>query len=158
MDKIFRFCKKNIFLILITIISINLNCFSQELYWENPTKISVSNSVFPSVVQNQNDFCIFWQEVDSKKEELWISARYYDENRWQTNSRFAGPYKFSGEVPDIYSATISNKGVIALAVLSSTDTISVFTSSDLGKSFSKTNISVLFGFSSFNFSTSESVI
>ena len=142
MNKIFRFCKKNIFLILITIISINLNCFSQELYWENPTKISVSNSVFPSVVQNQNDSCIFWQEVDSKKEELWISARYYDENRWQTNSRFAGPYKFSGEVPDIYSATISNKGVIALAVLSSTDTISVFTSSDLGKSFSKTNISV----------------
>ena len=134
--------KKNIFLILVTLLTINFSVFAQEFYWENPVKISPNNSFFPSVVQNQNNSCIFFQEVNNKTEELWVSCRYFDGETWKNNNRFAGPYKFSGEVPDIYSATISETGIIAVAVLSAADTISIYVSQDSGKTFNKTDISV----------------
>ena len=134
--------KKNIFLILVTLFTVNFSVFAQEFYWENPIKISPNNSFFPSVVQSQNNSCIFFQEVNNKTEELWVSCRYFDGETWKNNNRFAGPYKFSGEVPDIYSATISETGIIAVAVLSAADTISIYVSQDSGKTFNKTNISV----------------
>ena len=107
-----------------------------EFYWENPQIISSGDSRFPVVASNTDGLSVVvWQEVVGNK--IYLSAKTSYENQWQINSRFAGPYDFTGEVPNIFSAAVNKKNQIVVTVLSGTDKMSVFTSSDFGKSFSE---------------------
>ena len=58
-----------------------------------------------TIHQNNKSF-VFWQEIDSKNGQIWLSARVYENDvSFYENKRFAGPFEYHGEVPDIYSVT-----------------------------------------------------
>ncbi|MCR4790362.1 MAG: SpoIIE family protein phosphatase [Treponemataceae bacterium] len=117
--------------------------YAQDFYWENPEKISSSDSYFPSSAYNTDaqgnkTSVIIWQEVVNKKQ-IYLSAKICRENseksEWYKNERFAGPFPFAGEVPNMSSVAVNRNGKIAVAVLSSDKSITVFTSEDYGKTF-----------------------
>ncbi len=111
--------------------------FPQTLYWENPKPVT-SSSVdcrFPTAVSGTTKkspvSAAFWEEIDKEKKEIHISiSTSTDSVNWSAGKRFAGPFSYSGEIPEIYSAALNTKGTMAVAVLSGLNEISVFTSSD----------------------------
>ena len=120
---------------------------AQSFYWESPERISTSDSRFPSAVSNNQNAAIFWQEIDGNQ--IWLSGQFKrgsvvgesteasatssSNSTWQTRRRFAGPFPYSGSIPDLYSSAMSKKGTIVVSVLSDPSTISLFISD---KSFS----------------------
>ena len=113
-----------------------LSGFSQEFYWENPIVVSKGDARYSKAVSNENDSYAFWQEIDKTKKSIYLSVRYKNsEGIWVNNSRFAGPFSYSGEIPDIYSAAISSEGTVALATLSAGNRIATFVSTDKCRSF-----------------------
>lgn len=110
---------------------------AQTFYWENPESITKADSRFPSSLKVEDSTYLFWQEIDASKKEIWLSCRRYDKVEEFTDFvRFAGPFVYSSDVPDIYSVAYSNS-TIAVAVLSGISEISVFSSTDGGVSFEK---------------------
>ncbi|MBR7079537.1 MAG: hypothetical protein IKI40_03350, partial [Treponema sp.] len=72
--------------------------------------------------------------------EIYLSATStVDTINWTKSERFAGPFSYSGDVPNIYSAAINNRGIIAVAALSGINEITVYTSSD-ARSFKDTKL------------------
>jgi hypothetical protein len=115
---------------------------ARDFYWENPVRITDTDTRFPRAVTNGNSTYIFWQEVDTSSENIWLTCQYIDSSgTWQTNSRFAGPFRYSGDVPDMYSAAVSQSGRIAVAALSDVNRISIFISNNGAVSFTKTDLS-----------------
>ena len=110
--------------------------FSQEFYWERPVVVSKGDSRYSKAVSNESDSYAFWQEIDKSKKSIYLTVRYKNSDGiWVNNSRFAGPFSYSGEIPDIYSAAISSEGTVALAALSAGNKIAVFVSTDKCRSF-----------------------
>ncbi|MCR5613127.1 SpoIIE family protein phosphatase [Treponema sp.] len=147
MDKIRNFNKVGFLFILCALFSAvsGFELCAQDYYWENPEKISVNDSRFPIAVSNSNSCAVFWQEVDEKKSEVYISAAINmadsagNDYGWKTKRRFAGPFSYAGAVPDLYSAAINNAGRICVTVLAESNMLSVFTSSDGGENFIRTD-------------------
>ena len=138
---------KRFSLLLILIAGIVRPVFSAEkYYWENPKIITSGDSRFPVVINTDGPSYVFWQEVDSKKNQIWLSCRTYTNNtNYFDNLRFAGPFKFSGEVPDIFSVTAGKSGTstndsILVTVLSDKKTVSAYISNNQCLSFSKTEL------------------
>ncbi len=124
----------------------NLIAFPQTLYWENPQVMSPPSldCRFPNTVSGTTKkspvSATFWEEVDKEKNEIFISASTTSDCvNWSSGKRFAGPFSYSGEIPEIYSAAINTKGNISVAVLSGLNEISVFSSTD-GKTFKQTKL------------------
>lgn len=109
--------------------------FAEDYYWENPETISSNDSRFPTVATNSNGLsAVIWQEVTAK-DAFYLSGKiFYQETSYEI-SRFAGPFSYTGEVPNVFSVAINNKNQIAVAVLSNEVGISVYTSEDFGKTF-----------------------
>ena len=129
-----------IFLLLTSLFVFPL--FAQDLYWDTPKVLSNTEGYFPVVGgENETSFAI-WQEVDSSNQEIWLSGQFYDTKteEWIKRNKFAGPFPYTGEVPNIFSVATTDSGIASIAVLSSTNTISVFTTSNKGQSFSKSII------------------
>lgn len=138
---------KGIFLIAFMLFSIPL--YSQDYYWENPRNIINTESIFPNTINTNQYSYIFWQDVDVKKQEIYLSCRVYplQENitnkeklKYQDNLRFAGPYSYSGDMPDIFSVTVNDEGLIVLAVSANNNKLEIFISDDNCKSFSQHKI------------------
>ncbi len=131
---------------LLALMCLPLKGFSQtrQFYWENPRQISQVDSYFPVVVSRDQTHLLFFEEVEKSKKngKIWISLKKYDEesSSWSSSRRIAGPFSYSGEIPDIYSAAISPSGTVALAVLTSPSSIGVFTSLDGGESFEEVSL------------------
>ena len=89
---------------------------AQDFYWENPKTFVNAESVFPLVAKNSNESYVFWEEVESKKKEISISLRKYENlNSFYDNRTFSGVIKYSGnEIPDIYSAAVLENGYNSL--------------------------------------------
>lgn len=114
---------------------------AEKYYWENPKVITSGEARFPVTVNTSSASYVFWQEVVSSKNQIWLSCRSYSDNKSYTdNLRFAGPFAYSGEVPDIFSVTES-EGKILVAVLSDKTKVSAFLSTDGCRTFSHTDIS-----------------
>lgn len=117
---------------------------AQNFYWEKP-RIATDASKdcrFPEVLssgaKSGGISAVFWQDVDKAKKEIYISmTTSWDGQNWSKTDRFAGPYSYSGEIPQIYSAAQNSKGRIAVAVVSSTNQITVLMSEDYGKTFTE---------------------
>lgn len=115
-----------------------------DYYWETPLVLTSRDSRFPSVVSNPSGIsAVLWEEVvygsdDSGK--IWLSAQVYDSGSWKTFDRFAGPFSYSGNVPNLYTAALNSSDKLVVTVLSDSHTISVFTSDDKGLSFSETKL------------------
>jgi len=117
---------------------------AQNFYWEKARIATDANKdcrfpeVLSSTAKSNGISAVFWQDVDKSKKEIYISmTSSYDGLNWTKNERFAGPYSYSGEIPQIYSAAQNSKGRIAVAVVSGTNQITVFMSEDFGKSFTE---------------------
>ncbi len=133
----------NLKMLISAFASVLLFCSSAELhardfYWENPVRITETDTRFPRTATNGKTTYLFWQEVDTSSEKIWLTCQYTDSTgAWRTNRRFAGPFAYSGDVPDMYSAAVAPNGTIAVAALSGVNLISVFVSKDGAASFSQ---------------------
>lgn len=118
--------------------------YAQGFFWNPVVPVTSVETQFPKTVTNGNFACAFWQEIDKKREEIWLSCRYQNsQGEWKLQSRFAGPFDYFGsEIPDIYSATITSTGIVAVAVQASEKNFSVYVSSDECSNFVKTDIPV----------------
>ncbi len=130
---------------LIFCVSLNFSkIFAQEnFYWDEVYLITEKNldSNFPKTVTNGPDSFLIWQEADPEKKEIFLNLRYYEDlKNYRENLHFAGPFTYSGEVPDIYSVAINKKGTLVIAVSDGLYGISIFTSYDSGKNFSKNKL------------------
>lgn len=119
-----------------------------DYYWEVPEKLTSTDSRFPKAISNNDSCAIFWQEIDEKNSSVYLSCTakvYYSSGKssWRTNRKFAGPFPYSGEVPDLYSAAMNKDGKICVSILSDSNTISVYTSEDGGISFNETHFEKL---------------
>ena len=114
---------------------------AEKYYWENPKVITSGDSRFPVTVNTSDSSYVFWQEVIPSRNQIWLSCRVYTDNKTYTdNLKFAGPFQYSGEVPDIFSVTESD-GKILVAVLSDKMKVSVFMSTDRCRTFTRSDIS-----------------
>ncbi len=114
---------------------------AQNYYWEDPVRVSKNGACFPRAVYNGNDAAVFWQEVDAKNSSIYLAVQHCKGGRWNEARRFAGPFPYSGEVPDLYSAAMNAAGTLAVGVLSDANTISVYTSLDGSASFAEKRFS-----------------
>ena len=133
-----KYILKAFFIILFAFFSTQ-NIFSQNYYWETPKSISPGNTNcrFPEALyasKNNSQSAIFFEEIDDKNNQLYISAIFGLEEKKQ----IAGPYDYSERIPKIYSAAQNSKGNIVLTVISEPTKIEVFTSNDNFKTFTNT--------------------
>lgn len=151
---------KKILLTLLMSLSAIALAGARDMYWESPAPVTNTDTRFPSAVSfpvanggGQNNTvtvvqpkasAVFWEEIDSAKKRLYLSARTTTDGvKWRDVRRFAGPITYSGEVPDVYSAAVNSNGIIVVAALTGTREITAYISSDGGRGFHK---SVLPGF------------
>ncbi len=134
--------KKSISLIFALMCSV-FCIFAQTLYWENPMVITEADSRFPQTVTNKKDSYVFWEEIDVKNNQIYISARKYNSlTDYVEKRRFAGPYFYSGEeVPDIYTVALNENGELVVAVMENLGQISVFKSSSDKMEFTQSKLS-----------------
>lgn len=130
--------RKNIFVALLGLFFIPL-AFSQDIstgfYWDSARNITSVDSRFPKIVSRKNESYIFFQELVTKNNEIYISFVKTDESGFTQQKRLAGPFSYSGEIPDIYSCALNEQGVLTVAVMTSSKSLGVFTSSDGGENF-----------------------
>lgn len=125
-----------------------LSCFPlfsvEKYYWENPKVITSGDARFPVAVNTDSASYVFWQDVLPSKNQIWLSCRVYSgssSSKYTENLKFAGPFTYSGEVPDIFSVTTGADGSVLVTVLSDKMQVSAFLSKDRCASFSRTDIS-----------------
>lgn len=116
---------------------------AQGLYWENPKTITDQNRDcrFPSCVsgisKKAKTSACFWQEIHKEENTIHLVISTTEDGiTWEEPRRFAGPFFYSGDIPEMYSVAINSKGKIAVAMLSAINEISVCISDDGGKTFS----------------------
>ena len=140
----FRFfgSKVKLLIIMLLLLCGASRLFAAEKYfWENPKIITSGDSRFPVTVNTADTSYVFWQEVEPSRNQIWLSCRIYTDNKTYTdNLKFAGPFQYSGEVPDIFSVTVSQDKIL-VAVLSDKMKVSAFLSQDNCRTFSRTDIS-----------------
>ena len=125
-------------LFLFFLLTINAKLWSSGgIFWENPSPIVNQNSVFPKVASDSVNSVLFWQEYDDKTGQIYLSCSKPDGNGQKIiNSKFAGPFNYSGEVPDIYSVTMNKKGKIVVVVESGDNSVTIYNSDDYARTFS----------------------
>lgn len=123
--------------IVFVLLLFSQNLFAQHtFFWDNAKTVSARDSRFPRTVDYNNKSFVFWEEVDSSKNQIWISSRCYSTTtEYSDKIRFAGPFQYSGEVPDIYSVAINESGTIVVSVASGDNGIHVFASKDGGLTY-----------------------
>ena len=132
---------KKFLLLLVLFFSSVFSLAAQDFYWENPATLSEHDSRFPKAVTNGIESCVVWQEVDTKKHQIWLSAVFYsDINNPVEQKRFAGPVKYSSEVPDIFAVSMRMDGTVCVALLSEVDEVSIYSTYNKGHSFSKISL------------------
>ncbi len=109
--------------------------FSESsLYWEAPRTLTSVDSRFPVAVSDGTNPVIFFEEVE--KSQVWIDIITQNEKKkWTAPRRIAGPFAYSGDVPDLFSAAMAPDGTLALAVLMSGQSVGVYVSRDGGGHF-----------------------
>ena len=86
----------------------------------------------------------FWEETEDNK--IYLSFKNSDDGIiWNTTSRFAGPFEYSGDIPQIYS-TATNGSTDILVLLNDREEIVSYTSKDGFKNFTKSILSQNEGF------------
>ena len=115
---------------------------AEKYYWENPKVITSGDARFPLTVNTAGASYVFWQDVVPSKNQIWLSCRVYTgSNKYRENLKFAGPFTYSGEVPDIFSVTTGADNSVLVTVLSDKMEVAAFISKDNCTTFARTNIS-----------------
>ncbi len=136
-----KFLAKLVFSLVMIFSLSTIKLYSQEYFWEDSLSFTTGDCRFPISIQSKNGTFVFWQEIDNAKNQIYISCRhYFSRDNFIDNKRFAGPFAYSGEVPDLYSVAISDNGTIVIPVASTNNRLSIFVSTNKGVSFSKKEI------------------
>lgn len=116
----------------------SLPVFSQEFYWEEAKTISSGEARFPRSLSYKDESYAFWQEIDSSSKKIYLSVlKINSDGKTSINRKFAGPFSYSGEIPDLYSVAVSESGKVVVVALSSESQISTFLSNDACSTFKK---------------------
>ncbi len=135
--------KEKIFLKILAFLTLSFltasNFFAETFYWESPKALSsaTSDSRFAQTVTSKNSCsAVFFEEVDKSNSQIYISfSKTYDGITFTSPKRIAGPFSYSGEIPEVYSSCATENGLWALACLSSVKDISIFISADYGENW-----------------------
>lgn len=139
MKKYTGFIKKLIFsLCFISLFLSSLH--SQNLYFENPVALTQKNTSFPVVLNSPDKNYLFFEEVKNGRLFVNLMTKEDSSKNWSEQKTVAGPYEFSGDVPDVYTACVLDKGTLSIAVTESEYEIGVYTSSDGGKTFTSVKL------------------
>ncbi len=114
---------------------------AEKFYFESPVELTEKNTQFPVVLSGADQSYLFFERNNNSLLTIEMMMRKGNSLEWTDCKKIAGPFPYSGEVPDIYTAAILDKGVIGVAVTLSEYEIGVYCSSDEGKSFSFTRLS-----------------
>ncbi len=120
---------------------------AQSLYWEEPASLSGEESRYPQTawLKDGSLSAVIWQDVTSQNKKqgtIWLSGQFSgSDSRWQSNKHFAGPISYTGDVPSVFSVAVAPDRTISIAALTDPHTVTVFTSSDGGTSFTSSTIS-----------------
>ncbi len=118
---------------------------SRDFYWEHPTPVGPYDSRFPDSSSNGAASAIIWEEIESSGSDggsIWLSMRIYTGLEWRQKDRFAGPFRYAGEIPSIASVTIDSRNKILVTAATAASTVSVFVSEDWGENFSRVDLPV----------------
>ncbi len=134
--------KKNLSLQFYSIISLFMLfftaglCFGQDFYWENPKKIIPDNVWFPVTASTDKTGFILWQEYTDNTGKVWFSIITTDDGVIFTqNRRVIGPFPVTGDKIPMASLAADRRGNIYVAISASGTGISIYRSTDSGKSF-----------------------
>ncbi|WP_407424975.1 SpoIIE family protein phosphatase, partial [Treponema sp.] len=100
----------------------NLSAQQKEnFFWDSVKNISEKDSFFPVSLYKDGKSYIFYERADKAKQTISISWLWKDGNlNWSDTYSLNETFKYSGtEVPDLYSAAVSNQNTIAVSVLDS---------------------------------------
>ena len=135
------FLRGFLFLILLLSAFSSLNA-AEKYYWENPRVTTSGNAHFPLTVSSDTHTYLFWQDVDTSKNQIWLSCRTYTNDKtYSDNLKFAGPFSYSGDIPDIYSVTVKPDDTVVVLALSGINQISSYISTNSCRSFKSTVLS-----------------
>lgn len=115
---------------------------AQNLYFEYPTPLTNKNTEFPVAIKSLSKNYVFFEEVLDKKLYINFISREEESRAWSEKKNVAGPFDFSGEVPDIYTVAALDDGTITVGVTLSEYEIGVYTSKNGGDSFSFVKLSM----------------
>lgn len=111
--------------------------FAQKLFWDNPKVVTPASMDcrFPNTVSGKtkkaNISATFWEEIDKENKQIYLTvSTTTNGTSWSEGKRFAGPFNYSGTIPEIFSAAINDNGKMVVAVLSDINQISVYTSTN----------------------------
>lgn len=123
------------------------NSYADSFFWESPVEYTdkAKENRFPHSSPSQKNISngmFFWEEIEKASQEINICyATSKDGLSFSSKSVLIDKISYSGEIPEIYSVASSKKGSVAVAVLSSSEEITIFTTTDTGKNFSKSVLS-----------------
>ncbi len=120
---------------LLTLFFVSFSVSAQSLYFEKPVPLTEKNTCFPVVVKGQNKNYLFYEEIRSGSLYVDLKIKEDDWEEWSPAKTVAGPFSYSGEVPDIFTAAVLEKGIISVAVTLSEYEIGIYTSLDQGQTF-----------------------
>ncbi|MCR5724824.1 MAG: SpoIIE family protein phosphatase [Treponema sp.] len=128
---------------LLAFFAVPITAQSGQLYWDEPVPVSSTGAYFPAVVSDGNTTWCFFEEAEVLPEgsALWISVLSCSGTEWGEKKRVAGPFSYSGDIPDCFSAACTN-GILSVAVAAAGNAVHVYTSDDGGAHFSESSIPV----------------
>ncbi|MBN1241575.1 MAG: SpoIIE family protein phosphatase [Spirochaetales bacterium] len=109
-----------------------------DQYWELARVLVQRQASFPTVLESGDEALILWQESRATESggEAWISLERHARGGAVTASlaRFAGPFRWNGTEPVLYSAAASGTTVVVAGTALENE-VTVWRSSDSGTSF-----------------------
>lgn len=144
---------KKIFAGIFILTSLILSVWSQSqtFYWEYPKSMVKKEALFPVTLNTDSDSFVIWQDVDTSNRRVHLSLRHYTNlTTYTDNLQFTkdksnprkGGFPYAGEIPSIFSAAVSPSGEIVIAVSSGISQITIFKSSDKGKTFERKELNL----------------
>lgn len=120
-------------------LSVPSKLFAQNsFYWDSPKALIHENAQFPQVLSSAGTTFLFYEQVNSNSTvSINLAKKQNNVLEWQNPVSIAGPFNYSGDVPDMYSAAIAPNGTIAVAVLVSDRAVAVYVSHDGGVTFNR---------------------
>lgn len=134
------FFSRLIFCVL-SICALPLVAQEDKLYWEDPWALSTERAAFVKVAYSHDVVAVVWQEVTPKNAtsgEIRLSASFYDGSTWHTVRTFSPPLLYNHRSPSLASVAVNRKNEIFVAAAFDAHTITVFKTTDFGKSFTHT--------------------
>lgn len=108
-----------------------------DFYWEEPERLSRLPGTFPQAHEAAGRVVVIWQENQAQDEggQAWLSAASYGPDGVRRSERFAGPVRYRGDAPQLFSAKAAADGTLAVALATGDRSVGVYYSSDGGLSF-----------------------